>query len=277
MSELMRVNWTLLKKKKLFWIAVVGVSALEIIFKLPKIINAKSMAYMASAYLIGGLPEFSFAPALSIGIFLGMEYSRGTVKNRIIAGYSRFQIYCSYLMISICIALIWFMAYLTCSITVFIFTGTFYTIQEYMLFIALHLFSLIIQSALVVLVFFMMRSAAGCIAVSVILWLLLWSFGVRMDGMVGSSSVSVERLDSGEIIAVDNEDALERGSESRETVEYLYTTLPVAQFVAISGNYLFELYIVHEECTLRIVLSGVVWLAVLIFAGNMLFRYKKVR
>lgn len=104
MINLLRASFIRLKKDKLFW----GLAILTIIFALALLINAYlDMKKFNEIYkVIDFFPRISiiigFYIAIITSVFIGSEYSCGTIRNKIITGHNRKNIYLSnFIVISI--------------------------------------------------------------------------------------------------------------------------------------------------------------------------------
>lgn len=277
MSELMRVNWMRLKKMKLFWIALPVVVIVLFLENASFLQGSISSSFVYTWEIARFFEDFFLIEAVVLGIYFGKEYSSGGLKNRIIAGYSRLQIYFSYWLISVIMTLLFYIAIVGGSIVIFSVVGLYYPIRIYLILLGLLVIAGVVGTSLLLLLFFMTDSATSVLVTSIIVVLLLVIAGLMLNQIVGSGSQDIHKADSGEIIVTDNSDALERGTLKREITEYVYDALPIIQFFAISDIHGLDSYVIYNDRVLRIVLFSIGWMAILLFAGNMVFRYKKVR
>ncbi len=122
MSKLMGAWMMRLKRDKVLWIffAVMAVISILVIrdgvllhIKYPE---EEAYAVLEGSFF-GGLPYIGFFSAVVISLFLGVEYSDGTIRNKLIVGHGRRDIYLSSLftavLLSELIALAWFLGSLT--------------------------------------------------------------------------------------------------------------------------------------------------------------------
>lgn len=109
MSRLLAANFARLFKSFMFWLCIVFSVGLSIFFILMRYIdiqkNAEIYAKLSDSYkstdgmlFIGGL-FLMFAAAVLTGVFVGTEYSDGTIRNKIIIGHSRPVIYLANLIV----------------------------------------------------------------------------------------------------------------------------------------------------------------------------------
>lgn len=99
MNKLLRANFSRLWKDKLFWLCMGGMFVYSIVYML----NGCRQAKVDLSEYSYGLDEYYFHFALSIGffctlfssMFFGTEYSDGTIRNKIIVGHTRTNLYLS--------------------------------------------------------------------------------------------------------------------------------------------------------------------------------------
>lgn len=103
MNKLLFAHFARLKKDKTFWAAIIFMFLIGLML----IINLydSNMKYDDAASLDFALFNFTvfipFAIAAFCSLFLGTEYSDGTIRNKLTIGHSRYTIYFSSLIISI--------------------------------------------------------------------------------------------------------------------------------------------------------------------------------
>ncbi len=101
MSRLLTVHFSRMWKNKLFWGEMLFMFALGILFVIT--------SYRASLHGEGGMSldatlqgysmMIGFLSALFCGVFGGTEYSDGTIRNKLIAGHTRWSVYLSSLIV----------------------------------------------------------------------------------------------------------------------------------------------------------------------------------
>lgn len=102
MRNLIYVNMMRLKKSRIFCAGII-VSMAYVAFLL--IMNYQEMAYSPETvisqlnwYFLSTLPITSAFCSVFSGLFLGTEYSDGTIRNKLMVGYTRKEIYCANLV-----------------------------------------------------------------------------------------------------------------------------------------------------------------------------------
>lgn len=102
MSRLLSADFIKLRKSRFFWICVVAMALWGIFMKVMGYISQ-----VCDGYEPPGLSELLFTFALFVGIlqaaqtslFIGTEYSDGTIRNKLIIGHTRTAIYLSNLIV----------------------------------------------------------------------------------------------------------------------------------------------------------------------------------
>ena len=109
MIKLLNAGFTRLKKDKLFW----GLTVAIIGFALIMLYNAYSdmLEYggnvSVDGYFFNVGMLIGFAIAIFASVYLGNEYSNGTLRNKIVMGHNRIKIYLSNLIIVSVISVFW--------------------------------------------------------------------------------------------------------------------------------------------------------------------------
>ena len=109
MIKLLNAGFTRLKKDKLFW----GLTVAIIGFELIMLYNAYSdmLEYggnvSVDGYFFNVGMLIGFAIAIFASVYLGNEYSNGTLRNKIVMGHNRIKIYLSNLIIVSIISVFW--------------------------------------------------------------------------------------------------------------------------------------------------------------------------
>lgn len=122
MSKLMRAYLVRLRKDKVLWLFTAAMLVLSVL-----IINSGVRldlqypgdgTYSSLEYcFFGGVPYIGVLSSVVISLFLGVEYNDGTIRNKLVIGHRRTDIYLSGLLTSIImaelIAFAWFLGGLT--------------------------------------------------------------------------------------------------------------------------------------------------------------------
>ena len=121
MSKLLRANFRRLWKSKLFWgfMIFMFLDALDTVITLYQHFNkygGGKELYMSENTLFGQTVAVSIISAIFIGIFIGTEYSNGTMRNKLVIGHSRGTIYFANLAICIAAAILMHAVYIVTSL-----------------------------------------------------------------------------------------------------------------------------------------------------------------
>ena len=117
MSKLLSAGMDRLWKNKLFWACV----AAALLISAGTVLNGCRQAmmpenaeytYRMDDYYFNALPFLGFMCAVFTGMFLGTEYSDGTVRNKVIVGHTRFAIYMANFITCLAAAMVMLGAYL---------------------------------------------------------------------------------------------------------------------------------------------------------------------
>ena len=101
MSRLLCADFAKLKKNRFFWLCIIGMVGFGLFMKIMEYITmqqysdeAPPLDSMLSVYSM----VIGFLTAAFVSLFVGTEYSDGTIRNKIIIGHSRAAIYFSNLI-----------------------------------------------------------------------------------------------------------------------------------------------------------------------------------
>ncbi|MDE5577881.1 MAG: ABC transporter permease, partial [Oscillospiraceae bacterium] len=130
MSKLLRANFTRLWKNKVFWGCMIFMflNAFHTVLMLYLNFKKYGEIYMSENSPFGQTVAVSIISAIFIGLFIGTEYSNGTMRNKLVIGHSRSAIYFANLAVCIAAALMLHLVYvLTTLLSGLIMFGTFIT------------------------------------------------------------------------------------------------------------------------------------------------------
>lgn len=114
MNKLLSAEFARLKKNKFFWVCVglMAVVACYIVFDLYLDMKKYDYDVGLERVLFGHVFCMGFLTAAFSGLFIGTEYSEGTIRNKLVIGHTRRDIYLSSLIISITAGLIICLSYI---------------------------------------------------------------------------------------------------------------------------------------------------------------------
>lgn len=243
MSRLLSADFAKLKKNKFFWICIIGMFLLGVFMA--------AMHYIAMQEYGENEPQitnilFSYAlvvvfliPAF-VSLFVGTEYSDGTIRNKMIIGHTRSRIYLSNLIVCSIAGLVFCTCYL---IGVFAVALPLYTIDTdilkgIMILILCSFVMSIAFTALCVLTAMLCQNKALTAVVNILAACFLLVMSIYIMNKLSEPEVypgySV-MTDSGEVEVLENEpnpDYL-RGTE-REIYQFFNDFIPTGQAVNIT-------------------------------------------
>ncbi|MCM1049979.1 MAG: ABC transporter permease [Clostridiales bacterium] len=247
MSKLLRANFARLWKSKIFWIGIVyslGVGFFSSVTPYRESLMYTDYNPGFDEFLYTNCMFMPIVAAVFIGLFIGTEYSNGTIRNKIIVGHMRSSVYLANLIVSATAVLI---MHIVCIVTVIVLGGTLLRNREmsvgYSVTLGLLSVLTLIAAAAFLLLICMLINSRSNASVAVI----LISFAFLMGAMMISSRLeapeyydayTVEYYDgeTGEMI----EEYIEQEKNpkyitgiKREIYEFLYDFLPGCQMVQI--------------------------------------------
>ncbi|MDE6746540.1 MAG: ABC transporter permease, partial [Oscillospiraceae bacterium] len=131
MSKLLRANFTRLWKNKVFWGCMIFMFLDAFYTVLAQYLSYKRHSgeieqYFYENIAFGQTVAVSIISAIFIGLFIGTEYSNGTMRNKLVIGHSRGAIYFADLAVCIAAALLMHVVYVvTTLLSGLIMFGTF--------------------------------------------------------------------------------------------------------------------------------------------------------
>ena len=242
MNKLLSANFMLLKKSKIFWCCMIFMVILALIGPVGQYFQAQK--YASFEPMIDG-QLFTFAMFIGIvlstfcGLFLGIEYGDGTIRNKVVVGHKRSSIYLANLITCIAAGLAMCAAFMLVYVAVGIpLIGTFTLEIKYIL---LYTGAALLMSTAFASIFTMLamlNQNKAVVAVSCILFAFISLFAgqyiqARLDTPEMYEGYSYTD-DSGELIEIEamkNPRYLE--GTKREVYEFIHKLLPGDQQVQI--------------------------------------------
>ena len=244
MSKLSSAGFIRLRKDKIFWIALIFMFGAGVFFPVMRYIDMQKSGY------INNIDNGFFACALFIGVvmavfcslFIGTEYSDGTIRNKVVIGQKRTSIYLSNLIICALVSVVmcaaFFIAYLCIGIPLL---GFFEMDIKQVLLFTLAVFVLAIAFASIFTLISMLNHNKAITAVVCILLAFLLLFaGAQFNKMLNEpeTNMGLMMTDNGqEYQEIPNPNYLEGGE--RKVVQFLYDFVPggqALQCVSLEAN-----------------------------------------
>lgn len=111
MRNLLSAGFTRLFKSRIFLIFVICIAVLSIFICNANIDKANNIQTVFDYVFFVFYPFVDFFLAAIVSLFIGQDYSDGTIRNKLIVGHSRAQVYFSNLIISSALAVILMVAH----------------------------------------------------------------------------------------------------------------------------------------------------------------------
>lgn len=244
MSKLLRADFARLFKSKVFWFFMAFVFVSEV-FSCIDLYREKTKGYFPNgdSLLFDVCVQMLIIAAVFIGLFVGTDYSNGTVRNKIIVGHTRTEIYFSNLIVcSSALAMIQLVGMLTVVGIGFPLVGNIE--KSFMSLFILSLISFattIALSSLLLLIAMLIHSKSHSVVVAIIvsIVLLIGAFVIAngLNQPEYTSSVSVSASEDG-VNSSDNQIVMEKNpyylsGAKRDVYEFLYDFLPGCQTMQI--------------------------------------------
>lgn len=279
MRNVLMANLTRLCKSKVFKIACSIVTVLGFYEIMSIYLDYK--AGTGSPYFESGLMSISalglFALAAIVSIYIGSEYSEGTLRNKVIIGLSRLNIYLSNVLTSMIASIVlvlgWTLAYAVPGL-ILMQSG-----NPLMLFIVMYLglfFVMAVFSSLFTLITMCIGNKAGSAVTCLLLTLALLMHGIVVNSILDEPeffSPGYVITDEGEFEAdgelTPNPNYLPEGSTKRKVYEFMLDFVPGRQALQIAG--------MRYDSVKQIVLYDVGWIVVLNAVGLLVFKRKDLK
>lgn len=278
MNKLLSANFSRLMRDKIFWITAAVMLALSAYIIIDsasarEIVEENNVQTINSVYF-NLLPVILFFYSVFISLFIGTEYSDGTIRNKIVIGHSRLNIYFSNYITCFAGAIIILAAMLIGGAFGVPYFGYWNGgIKEYMLVVIVCIFITAALTSILTFVSMLSTNKAITVVISMVLSIVL----VLMASIIynGLSEVEFTR----EFISMSADGTVELGPEiknpayisglQRKIYEFLLQFLPTGQSVLIA----------NEELTNPIIniLYSAVFTVIVNICGVFAFRKKNLK
>lgn len=121
MSKLLRANFTRLWKSRIFWIGMLfmfGIGLLVVYSEyrynmhMINIVQAEDYHPSIDSSLFGSCMYIPMVASVFMGLFIGTEYSDGTIRNKLIVGNSRVAVYFANFIVALSASIIMHLVYI---------------------------------------------------------------------------------------------------------------------------------------------------------------------
>lgn len=247
MSKLLRSNFARLWKSRIFWLGMLFSAGLSVFFILMRYIdieqhqeiyanldesykNADNLIFMGGIIII-------FAAAVFIGIFVGTEYSDGTLRNKLIIGHSRSSIYLSNLIVCTTAGIIMHLTYIITTILLgnLLLEDSTLTFKKILLLTLMGTAAMIAASSLLVMISMLIHSkSAGAVAIliaTMVMFFASMTIFQRLSTPEYNDAYSYIDKDTGKPVVVEKEKNTNYlTGTKRKVYEFLNDFIPTSQF-----------------------------------------------
>lgn len=241
MNKLLAANFSRLKKDKVFWICMIFMAGLGIFLRVISYMSMKRTGYIVPLDR-NFFFHSTFIPIISsafCSLFVGTEYSDGTIRNKIIVGHTRISIYLSNLIVCAAANFLFCTIYLAASLAVGIpLLGFFQTDVKFIFVLALDIFVMSLAFSAIFTLISMLCQNRAITAVICIFSAFIFLF---IGSYIYSKLLEPEMYEpysytvNGEITAGDTEPNPNYiGGTQRKIYEFLYDFLPGGQAIQLA-------------------------------------------
>lgn len=276
MRKLLSANFSRLWKDRIFWLCVGAMLIYSVVYMW----NGSRQALNALAEYRVSIDHYYFQFAMSIGVFLalfsslffGTEYSDGTIRNKIIVGHKRTDIYLSSLITTIAAALFLTLAWMIGAFTAVPALGLWkMPVSRLLVYLLVAVMFTVALSAMFTCVFMLSAGRAHTVVISMLLILGL----LLLAGMIYNALGQPETI-SDVILTADGVDMSEPmpnpnyvSGKMRDIYEFLLDFLPTGQGL--------KLWLLEMNHPVRMLTSSVVITLVTTAGGIAVFRRKDIK
>lgn len=275
MSKLLVSYFSRLKKSKLFWAECIFIFVLGLYlvgnkyWDLIKYKNAVQLDNGLFAYTI----VIGFAMAMFCSLFLGTEYSDGTIRNKIVVGHPRIRIYFASLIVNLAAAFFMCLCFLIPVLVVGIFlVGPLEMEFQAVLGMLLGSFCLTAAFCAIFTMTSMVWSSKAAVAVTGMMWVVLF---LAVAGIVNSKLEAPEYVtnytmsESGQLELYTEPNPKYLKDKEREIYQLIYDLLPTGQALQFAFLKVVNLW--------RLPLYSLFVFAVFTLLGSFLFVRKDIK
>lgn len=290
MIRLLNANLTRLFKSVLFWVSTIGMAAMGVLACVMRYLDLRKHAaeyemYFAdemniynspdSFLFVGGMYNI-FAIAVLVTVFIGTEYSDGTIRNKLVAGFSRAQIYLSNLITSVIIGIIIQAVYVAATYGVgsFILDNHYLTIKQIAIYTLSTTLSLVALSGLYTMFSMVIQSKAWGAIVALLAAMIMFFATLTIYNLLSAPEMYPASAyydpEIGEIVMEEESENPNyiRGTK-RKVLEFFDSSLPSSQIYHVLIEQGIEIDVFAIYSTILMVTSTGI--------GVILFRCKNLR
>lgn len=282
MRNLLSANFARLWRSKIFWVEMGmmflwGALVLAAAYQ-SRIAYPEDEIYL-SEYLFGHLPAVGGFGAVFFSLFFGPEYSDGTVRNKVVAGHSRWKIYLSNVLVGalagVLVNLAWMAA--VCLVGIPLLGWTPVGPWAFLTFLSVGILMTVAYGAIFGVVSMLVTGRGNQAVISMVLFLGILFLGSYCDNRLNEPEMyregPVVSVVDGEPVVDPSSDLVVNadyvGGNARKVMEFVRDILPSGQGIEISH--------LEEINAVRMAFGSLGWIVVMTGAGGFLFKRKNLK
>lgn len=272
MANLIKMNFTRLFKSLLFKICLLfsaGFAVFAVVIRSIDI-NSNAEAYTglleystADVFMFGGANFLIFAAAAFVGIFIGTEYSDGTIRNKLSVGHIRFKVYLANFIVSAFANIMILLVYLLLSLgmgLIFLDAPTL-DFNQIAIFSLSQMLAMTSFTAIIVLCAMLISNRAIGVVTALVIWLVMVSSAMSISARLMEREYIFAPTFSEETGEIEVEATSEKNPHyltgtKRKVFEFLNNALPANQFNQVSDHKSDNLGIMAVYSAVTIVLAN---------------------
>lgn len=245
MRNLLSANVMRLRKNIVFWLGIVfmfGMGAAASLTRYQEMQDISDYFPHCEEILFSGSLFMAIVTAAFVGLFLGTEYSDGTIRNKLAAGHSRTVVYLANLIVSYLAAALLHLAFLLAVVAVgFPLVGNLGTpVQDLLVLVGVSLVTVLALSALFVMLSMLVTKKAVACVIALLLGFVMLSAAMTINSRLNEPEFYRPNITAEVGSGARDQDAEQvpnprylRGTE-RDVYLFLHDFLPINQMLQIS-------------------------------------------
>ncbi len=247
MNKLLRAGFARLAKSRIFWICTAvsfGIGVISSITRYREMMDITGYSYSMEDILFTNCIFMPIFSAVFAGLFIGTEYSDGTIRNKLIAGHARSAVYFSNIIVCSAGLLLIHLANIAAIVCIgFPLTGAVKAPVPGLILLGLvSLAAVIALSAIFSFMSMLIHNKAGCCVAALILSFIFLVSAMTIEGRLSSPeyypSITASYTDETGETKVENTESIKNPDyltgTKRKVYEFLYDFLPGCQMLQIT-------------------------------------------
>lgn len=281
MNNLLSANFARLKRDKIFWISCIFMFGYAVSVFLTVYIQQEQTGYKESIdyYYFNYILFIGFFVAVFCSMFLGSEYSDGTIRNKLMVGHKRKDIYLANLIVCIVGGLLMCLSFvIPATIEGILLLGFFET--DISLILTYMLCSFVVSiafAAISTLIAMLIFNKASSVVVNIVFFLILLIAASAIDSRLSEAPTQQiynltfdEEVDLNDLeLPPDTPNPLYLSGAKREVYQWTLDILPTGQVIQIVS--------LKEPHTDRWLVSSILLIFLLSFTGIFIFEKKDIK